>query len=465
MRWLSLVAFSLLVAPASAGENEAERLYRAMEKKIRAAKTLQVVFAAELADDGPPQKIKGSLHHAKGNKGRLEVDSEFDLKLLLVSDGKALYSQTFDDDSGHIDINPPHLDDADKTTPALLARLGVSSCLLISDKMMPAYHPSQKPAAYDADKALFLKGFKLGVSEKVDGREIQVVIYLIESKYSKVPLQASVWIDTQTHLPTKRVLIVDEGQRAWRVSETYSEFTIDGKIDPKLFQVAAFADRQKQAEELFRGMEKRIRSAKSFHLVFDGKFAGDGMQAGMNGSVHHAAGNKGRMDIETDLTGKAEKWLFVSDGKSLYSLMDGKVGIQNQPVGLDEVDKSTPGLVARLGVLSGMFFVSTLPNANSSKVKKDPFDLEKIAPARNFSLGIIEKVGERQGQVVHYRIGLPGGKKSLKASVWLDPQTQLPLKRVVVGQAGGKETFRIIETYSEFTIDGKYDAKLFEIPK
>jgi outer membrane lipoprotein-sorting protein len=347
----------------------------------------------------------------------------------------------------------------------LLARLGVSGCLLISDKVMPAYHPSEKPEAYDADKVLLVKDFKLGLSEKVGGREIQVVIYVIQSKCSKVPLQASVWIDTQTHLPAKRVLIVDEGQRAWRITESYSEFTIDAKIDPKLFQVAVFADRLRQAEELFRAMEKKIRSAKSFHLVFDAKFAGDGVQTDMNGTVYHAAGNKGRMEIETDLTGKSEKWLFVSDGKSLYSLVDGKVAIQNKPLGLDEVDQSTPGLVARLGVLNGMFFASTLPDANNPNVKKEPFDLEKIAPAQSFSLGIIEKVGERQAQVVHYRIVLAGGKKSFKASVWLDPKTQLPMKRVVEGQTNGKETFRITETYSEFTIDGNYDAKLFEIPK
>ena len=53
-----------------------------------------------------------------------------------------------------------------------------------------------------------------------------------------------------------------------------------------------------------------------------------------------------------------------------------------------------------------------------------------------------------------------GGTSSVK--MWLDAKTSLPVKLAMTGlQAGIND---ITETYSEFTIDAKVDAKLFKLP-
>ncbi len=49
MRWLLTLALLALVAwPAAAQQNEAEKLFRSMEQKIRTVKTLQLRFDATI---------------------------------------------------------------------------------------------------------------------------------------------------------------------------------------------------------------------------------------------------------------------------------------------------------------------------------------------------------------------------------------------------------------------------------
>jgi outer membrane lipoprotein-sorting protein len=47
----------------------------------------------------------------------------------------------------------------------------------------------------------------------------------------------SVWIDTKTQLPSKRVVAVEEDGQKFRITETYSTFAIDPKLEPKLFEI------------------------------------------------------------------------------------------------------------------------------------------------------------------------------------------------------------------------------------
>lgn len=49
--------------------------------------------------------------------------------------------------------------------------------------------------------------------------------------------------------------------------------------------------------------------------------------------------------------------------------------------------------------------------------------------------------------------------------LWIDAETLLPLKRLVAFEGNQGKPGRITETNSEFTIDAKVDAKLFELPK
>ena len=47
----------------------------------------------------------------------------------------------------------------------------------------------------------------------------------------------TVWIDTKTNLPVKRVTEVTEGDTKMTMTETIKKFKLDEKVDPKTFEL------------------------------------------------------------------------------------------------------------------------------------------------------------------------------------------------------------------------------------
>ena len=93
--------------------------------------------------------------------------------------------------------------------------------------------PRNEP--FDVAKELPVRDFKLGPKEKIGGRDAQVVEYTID--FLLGPARIAVAIDVQSHLPLKSVfVVVVSGKEFIRLVETIS-VTIDGKIDPKLFEI------------------------------------------------------------------------------------------------------------------------------------------------------------------------------------------------------------------------------------
>jgi outer membrane lipoprotein-sorting protein len=58
-------------------------------------------------------------------------------------------------------------------------------------------------------------------------------------------------------------------------------------------------------------------------------------------------------------------------------------------------------------------------------------------------------------------IAMPGDDDTL----WLDEKTGLPTKRVTRYVESSRDVWTIVETYSDVTLDEKFDAALFERPK
>ena len=63
----------------------------------------------------------------------------------------------------------------------------------------------------------------------------QVVSYQLD--FNGKSAKMSVWIDTKTQLPLKRVVAVDLDGQMFRITETYSSFAIDSKLESKLFEI------------------------------------------------------------------------------------------------------------------------------------------------------------------------------------------------------------------------------------
>lgn len=224
MRWLSLFVLILAASLAQAQEDEAEKLYRAMEKKILAAETLAVEFNSEMTVDEKKFAVKGTIYVAAGNKTRLELESEvFQLggKALIVTSGESKYAKV-----GEIVFKEGPFPPKGDVLLALIAQFSASHAAL-----------ETKIAAADLEKDFPLKNFKLGAKEKVGQQEAQVVQYQLQDKKIGVLAEVTVWIDKKTGLPLKRAIAGKKETKVGDLTETYRMFTVDGKLDAKLFDI------------------------------------------------------------------------------------------------------------------------------------------------------------------------------------------------------------------------------------
>jgi outer membrane lipoprotein-sorting protein len=78
MRWLTALALLAVTAwPAVAQDNEAEKLFRAMEQKVRSAQTLRLRFDLSVAGAlGTKGNVKGTLVLGEGDKYRVEMEGK-----------------------------------------------------------------------------------------------------------------------------------------------------------------------------------------------------------------------------------------------------------------------------------------------------------------------------------------------------------------------------------------------------
>ena len=222
MRWLALLILIPAAVPARAQEDDAEKLYRAMEKKIRAANSLVVEFNSHHTVDDEKFTIKGTIHIAPGNKTRLDLESGMiglGGENLVVTNGKSKYAI-----AGNRVFHEGPFPPEGEVLLALIARFGAANGAL-----------EQKIATADLDKDFPVKNFKLGAKELVGKREAQVVRYQIQNGKTGDLAEMTAWIDTITLLPLKRV----EAGKRQSSTETYRVFTVDSKLDDKLFDVPA----------------------------------------------------------------------------------------------------------------------------------------------------------------------------------------------------------------------------------
>lgn len=95
----------------------------------------------------------------------------------------------------------------------------------------------KKIATTDHDKDFPVKNFKLGVKETVDKREAQVVHYQIHNKIYNDLSDMTIWIDTKTQLPLKRV--TNEKAEGKPDDGDLQCVPVYSKLDGKLFEIPA----------------------------------------------------------------------------------------------------------------------------------------------------------------------------------------------------------------------------------
>jgi outer membrane lipoprotein-sorting protein len=208
-------------APAGGEGNEAEKLYRDLEKRVTQANTVRVAFEARLMKGAKEAgHMKGVIVVGEGNQARMEVKGQVDGKdmaLEMTSDGKKLKAVATPPGKETEEPLPENFGAMVRTG---LSRVGPTAGLLLA-------HPSfQSKEEKDLDKTLRLSDFKVGADGKVEGRDARVLEYKV-TPTGAGPVTLKLWLDARTRLPLKREL--RDEKEGFRVIETYSEF----KLGPK----------------------------------------------------------------------------------------------------------------------------------------------------------------------------------------------------------------------------------------
>jgi outer membrane lipoprotein-sorting protein len=249
MKYCSRIALGFLAAAvvqaALAQDKEAEKLFRDLEKKIKGAKALEIVFTYQLEG----KTAKGSLLLTNEGKARLRVSGHYypgvegNPSFELVSDGKRFKSKGAE--IGIATVGIPYVSPGGQTTGDTGKGFHAMSAVVLSRGGIwygvygLAYWikgaggvdpdtPESKMTVYD---------FKAGAAEKVGKRQARVLHYRF-GKGGKGDAEITLWIDAETGLPLKRVFFNPVGVFEGRITETYSEFNLNPKIEGKPFDLA-----------------------------------------------------------------------------------------------------------------------------------------------------------------------------------------------------------------------------------
>jgi outer membrane lipoprotein-sorting protein len=213
-----------------------------------------------------------------------------------------------------------------------------------------------------------------------------------------------------------------------------------------------------EAKKLFEAMEERLTKAKSVSLGFsiEGEVGGKPL-AKLKGSLAFAAGDRARLEVEGSAFGVDTKVLVISDGKRMHvtTTLNGKPDRKEVPT-----PKNLTGALARVLSRAGLF-----PGLESLQLDRDKE--RELKPNEMFSLSDLtsrakEKVGDREARVLTYKAVLYSKQKEA-LTLWVDPLTNLPLKRKLI--SGTMEKAYLVELYTDLKTDAKLDPKQFELPK
>src|SRR5262245_18907747 len=211
-------------------------------------------------------------------------------------------------------------------------------------------------------------------------------------------------------------------------------------------------------DAVFKRMEQPILKCKTFKADVE-VAVGPGNDNKLKGRLLVAQGNKMRLELDGSIKGKPGKMAMVSDGTKMR--MSGDTGPgkdQETPKQLSEIALAS---VTRSGVFVPIFLLVEVAEPGK---KPEPFDFDKQFSFSDIKLGKKESVSGKEAQALDYKLTTKAAKEPLAVTVWIDVETNQPVKRVITLKEGA-ETFTITETYAHAVLDDKIDDKEFQLPK
>jgi outer membrane lipoprotein-sorting protein len=220
---------------------------------------------------------------------------------------------------------------------------------------------------------------------------------------------------------------------------------------------AGAAQAQDAAQKLYESMEKKCSQAKAQKIDFAAEVTDrPGGQMTIKGSALLATGNRIKMTFEGTEGNRAMKGTVVSDGKMMVMKgeFDGKPDSKTQPAP-EQLYQTLNGWLIR----AGLFL------AFESGLRQNPKDASELKLS-GFKMLAKDKVGGRDANVIEFQMTPAEAKDSVgTCKLWLDTQTNLPLKRTIEVTRNGKSAERITETYAQWEVDPIIADSVFMLPK
>jgi outer membrane lipoprotein-sorting protein len=213
-----------------------------------------------------------------------------------------------------------------------------------------------------------------------------------------------------------------------------------------------------EAELLLRQMDARITAANSLRIEFEVRNDTPGKeQQLLTASLVLGDRNRLRYEQSGSITATA-----VSDGRRTVTVVvnpDEKRS-QETPEWFNEVLK---GWLGRGGT-----YISTARAFEylDGSDRPGPADGPQVS---NVKLAPDEEVGKVKARVVEYDLTwvkhpAVDGADTARVRVWIDPKTELPIRRQMTFRVGDKdETYTA--THTKFDLNPKLNDKLFELPR
>jgi len=224
-----------------------------------------------------------------------------------------------------------------------------------------------------------------------------------------------------------------------------------------------------KAEKLFRELEKKVREAKSLKVIWefeDTDITANGPETEKASGTYLFGENntcrlEGEVTIHVDTGPSVRKLQVVSDGAQMFvrDIYAQEERIERTP---KELGAYLRAYLARQGG-EGLGF-ETFDGRRGFRFNAD--NIAGEVAASNFRLGATERVGTVDAQVVEFKRTFGTDKKvDAKFKIWIDLKTMTPLKRQrQIGKSGEVGSGVITETYKEFSLETKFDDKVFELP-
>jgi outer membrane lipoprotein-sorting protein len=221
-----------------------------------------------------------------------------------------------------------------------------------------------------------------------------------------------------------------------------------------------------KAEKLYQAMAKKLTGAKTLKCSFEIAIELDMGKAKATGVLAFADGNKNRLKADGDFFGGKLQIEMISDGKN-YRMTMTAAGQPPQSSTGDvppNMNEFLRGGMARGGVFIGLFpKTQKKAQAQTSNVSlEQDGKIEDLLPISAFKLGKKENIGKRETQRIEYTLTID--KEPFAVTLWLDPETNLPLKRQL-SLGKGKTQFQLVENYMNYSVNDNIEAKEFALPK